>query len=551
MKALRQILVIACVIALASFGAAACGKKSEGGGGGGGGGGGEINVALTSFPDYVDPQLSYTVEGWEVLWNVYTPLLTYKHVKGKDGTQLVPGLAEDMPEISADGKTYKLKLRQNMKYSDGTPIKASDFAYGIQRLFKADSGGSVFFDVIDRRHRIRRRQGSEHQRHQDRRQHRRDHHHAEGAERHLRERAWPDVRRPRATYHASGQGRDEQAAAASGPFMISSVNAPRTLTLERNPNFQTVKDAGATEVADANVDKIIVNENKNNSAQVTDIEQNKVDFMVDPPVADRLAEVKAKYSDRFRMEDSINTYYFFMNTERAPFNDIKVRQAINYAVDPEALNRIFGGRLHPSQQILPPGMPGYQEYELYPGPDMNKAKQLIAEANPADKDITVWTDDEPDRKRIGEYYHDLLTQLGFNATLKVIAGDVYWTTIGNQSTPDVDTGFADWFQDFPHPDDFFRPLLHGDSILPTNGNNYSRVNIPANNAKQDELLTKLIGDGGVEEQYAALDKSYMEQAVWAPYGNEQFTTFLSERMDFDKSYHHLLFNQDYTSFAIK
>jgi peptide/nickel transport system substrate-binding protein len=61
----------------------------------------------------------------------------------------------------------------------------------------------------------------------------------------------------------------------------------------------------------------------------------------------------------------------------------------------------------------------------------------------------------------------------------------------------------------------------------------------------------LIGDGGVEDQYAALDKAYMEQAVWAPYGNELFTTFLSERMDFDKSYHHLLFNQDYTSFAIK
>ena len=120
---------------------------------------------------------------------------------------------------------------------------------------------------------------------------------------------------------------------------------------------------------------------------------------------------------------------------------------------------MFGGRLHPTQQILPPGMPGYEEYKLYPGPDMAKAKQLIAEANPADKDITVWTDDEPDRKRIGEYYHDLLTQLGFNATLKVIAGDVYLTTIGNQSTPDLDTGFADWFQDFPHPDDFFRPLL--------------------------------------------------------------------------------------------
>src|SRR4029078_764263 len=103
----------------------------------------------TSFPDYVDPQLSYTVEGWEGLWNVYTPLLTYKHAKGDAGTEVVPGLAKDMPDISPDGKTYKLKLRPNMKYSDGTPIKASDFAYAIQRLFKADSGGSVFYDNIE------------------------------------------------------------------------------------------------------------------------------------------------------------------------------------------------------------------------------------------------------------------------------------------------------------------------------------------------------------------------------------------------------------------
>ena len=259
----------------------------------------------------------------------------------------------------------------------------------------------------------------------------------------------------------------------------------------------------------------------------------------------------SRYGDRFRLEDSINTYYFFMNTQKPPFNDVRVRQAINYAIDPDALNRIFGGRLHPTQQILPPGMPGYQEYELYPGPDLNKAKQLVAEANPADRDITVWTDDEPDRKRIGEYYHDLLTQLGFNATLKVIAGDVYWTTIGNESTPDVDTGFANWFQDFPHPDDFFRPLLHGESNLPTNSNNFSRVDIAANNAELDELLQKQLGDGGVADQYAALDRAYMEQAVWAPYGNEQFSTFTSERLDFEKAYHHLLFAQDFSAFVLK
>jgi peptide/nickel transport system substrate-binding protein len=135
--------------------------------------------------------------------------------------------------------------------------------------------------------------------------------------------------------------------------------------------------------------------------------------------------------------------------------------------------------------------------------------------------------------------------------LNVIAGDVYWATIGNESTPDVDTGFANWFQDFPHPDDFFRPLLHGESILPSNSNNFSRVDIPANNAKMNELLQKQLGDGGVTEQYAALDKAYMEQAVWAPYGNEKFATFTSERMDFEKAYHHLLFAQDFSAFILK
>ena len=477
-------------------------------------------------------------------------MLTYKHQAGDAGTQVVPGLAKDMPQISADGKTYKLTLRPNMKYSDGTPIKASDFTYGIKRLFKANSGGSVFYEVIVGAKDF-----------------------ADGKADSISGITTDDntgeitiqLEEPSGTFNnvlglmfaapvPPSTPLDKDATntppPASGPFMISAVDAPRTLTMVRNPQFKTVKDAGADEVADAHVDKITVTQNKSNTAQVTGVEQNNIDFMVDPPDADRLPEVKSKFGDRFRLEGSINTYYFWMNNQKAPFNDVRVRQAINYAIDPEALNRVFGGRLHPTQQILPPGMPGYQEQKLYPGPDLAKAKRLLAEANPADKNITVWTDDEPDRKRIGEYYHDLLTQLGFNAELKVIAGDVYFTTIGNETTPDLDTGFADWFQDFPHPDDFFRPLLNGKNILPTNNNNYSHVDIPANNAKMDQLRQQQLSDD-VKRQYGDLDKAYMEQAVWAPYGNEQYATFVSNRLDFSKAYSHLLFNQDYTSFAIK
>jgi peptide/nickel transport system substrate-binding protein len=548
---LRKVAALALITALAALGLAACGSDDDGGGGGTEGG--EMNLTMTSFPDYLDPQLSYTLEGWEVLWNVYTPLLTYKHEAGEAGTEVVPGLAEDMPQISPDGKTYKLTLRKGMKYSDGQPIVASDFKFAIERLFTVDSGGSVFYEDIV------------------------------GAEDFADGKAdsitgitandqtgeitiqltkpngtFPNILGlmfaapiPKNTPNADdAAGLTDNPPPASGPYMLTDVDAPRSAVMVRNPQFKTVQDAGASEVTDGHVDKISIAQNKSNSAQVTGIEQNNIDFMVDPPDADRLPEVKAQYSDRFRMEESINTYYFWMNTQTPPFNDVKVRQAINYAIDPEALNRVFGGRLAPTQQILPPGMPGYQEYKLYPGPDMAKAQQLLSEANPSDKDITVWTDDEPDRKRLAEYYEDVLKQLGFNTTLKVIAGDVYFTTIGNEKTPDLDTGFSDWFQDFPHPDDFFRPLLNGESDLPTNSNNFSSVNIPELDARMDELLQKQITDEGVEDGYAALDKSYMEQAVWAPYGNEEFTTFVSDRIDFDTVYHHLLFNEDYTSFAL-
>ena len=552
MTNLRRAITLVGITAIAAFGVTGCGGPKNGtkDNGTSANGGGEINITMTSFPDYVDPQLSYTVEGWEVLWNTYTPLLTYRHQRGEAGTDVVPGLAKDMPEISPDGKTYTLTLRPNMKYSDGTPIKASDFTYAIKRLFKANSGGSVFYEGIVGTKEF-----------------------ADGKADTISGIVADDASgavtitldKPNGTFtNVLGltfaapvpptTPLDKEATNApppsSGPFMISKVDAPNSLVMERNPQFKTVKDAGATEVPDAQVDKIIVTQNKNNSAQVTGVEQNTIDYMQSPPDADRLTEVKAKFSDRFRLENSINTYYFWMNNKTAPFNDVRVRQAINYAIDPEALNRVFGGRLHSTQQILPPGMPGYDEFKMFPGPDMNKAKQLLAEANPADKDITVWTDDEPDRKRIGEYYHDLLNELGFNAQLKVISGDVYFTTIGNTSTPDLDTGFADWFQDFPHPDDFFRPLLNGENILPTNNNNFSQVSIAANDAKMDELRTGQLTEEA-RKQYAELDKSYMEQAVWAPYGNEQFSTFVSDRINFDTVYYHLLFAHDYTSFVLK
>jgi peptide/nickel transport system substrate-binding protein len=546
-RKLRKVAVLGLATAVAATVLVACGGGSSSSSGKEGG---ELNGTLTSFPDYLDPQLSYTLEGWEGISHVYIPLLTYQSGNGQESTKVVPGLAESMPDISQDGKTYTFTLRKGMKYSDGTPIKASDFPYAIQRLFKLDSGGAPFFENIV------------------------------GAEDYANGKAdsISGIKADDATGKITVQLNDPSGTflnevalmfaapvpqstpldkdttstppPASGPFMITNSDPPNSYTLEKNPQFKTVQAAGAN-LEDAHADKITITQNKNQSAQAQAVQNNQSDFMVDPPPADLLPQIESQNSDRFRFQDSINTYYFWMNTQKPPFDNLQVRQAVNYAIDPAALTRIFGGRLHATQQILPPGMPGYQEYKLYPGPDLNKAKALIAQAHPSDMDITVWTDDEPDRKRIGAYYQDVLNSLGFHTTLKIIGGDVYFTTIGNLKTPDLDTGFGDWFQDYPHPNDFFEPLLSGDSIHPTNNNNYSQVNIPELTNKINELDTKQLSDPGVEDQYAALDKSFMEQAVWAPYGNEKFTTFTSDRINFDNVNFSLVFNLDYASLQLK
>ena len=73
---------------------------------------------------------------------------------------------------------------------------------------------------------------------------------------------------------------------------------------------------------------------------------------------------------------TISVYYFWLNTQEPPFDDVRVRQAVNYALDPAALERIYAGTVKRTQQILPSQMPGYEKFELYPH-DLAKAKELM------------------------------------------------------------------------------------------------------------------------------------------------------------------------------
>src|SRR4029077_1460657 len=149
----------------------------------------------------------------------------------------------------------------------------------------------------------------------------------------------------------------------------------RGWSYERNPQWEKNNSKLMPDLPSGHVDKIDIKIVRNSSTQVSEVEQGTSDWMQSLIPADRYAEVKSKYEGtQFRVEPTISNYYFWMNTTKPPFDDLKVRQAVNYAVSGAALERIYAGQLKANQQILPPGMPGYQKLDLYPY-NMAKAKK--------------------------------------------------------------------------------------------------------------------------------------------------------------------------------
>jgi len=543
LRKLGSVLLVLALVAASAVGLAACGTSSSGKEGG------TLTGSYASFPDYLDPQLSYTSEGWTALWNSYTPLLSFAHASGKAGSKVIPGLATAMPKISNGGKTYTLFLRKGLKYSDGTPVKASDFPATVERLFKLNSGGVPFYtSIVGAEKFAETKQGG-----------------ISGIKTNDKTgEIVIDLEKPRGTFTdelaipflalvpkgTPAKNLTADPPPATGPYEITNSEPGRGWTYERNPAWASANGKLMPQLPGGHVNKIDISVIRNDSTQVNEVEQGKTDWMQGPPPPDRYQEVKSKYEGtQFRVESTVSTYYFWMNMKQAPFDDLKVREAVNYAIDPRALERIYAGSLAATHQILPPGMPGYEKFDLYPH-NMAKAEQLIKEANPSDRNITVWGDNEPENSEATQYYQDVLNKLGFNAKFKEINADNYYSIIGNVNTPDLDTGWFDWFEDYPHPNDFFQPLLSGESIAPTNNSNFSQTDIPELNAKITRLGEEPLG-AKQEAEYAELDKEFMEHAPWAPYGTRIISTFVSSAIDLDKVIFNPTFEDDLTSFQFK
>ena len=530
----RFVGVLALLAALAFL--AGCGgggnKSSSGTGSGAGTNSGKTYSTLRVIwdaPDYMDPQLYYTVAAYQINNYVWTGLLGYKHVAGPDGATLVPYLAESMPKISADGTDLKFTLRPNLHYSNGKPVKASDFAYSIERAFKMDSPGVGFFSAIKG---VSGASG-----------------YAATKKGHISGIITNDANRtieikldhPEgdilyilalefAHVVPSGTPATDQSThpiPATGPYELQSYSPNRSFKLIRNPHWNNQIPT----MPSGNPDQVVGTIITDPVAAYQRVASDKADYDFQPVPNDRLPEAQSKYKDRLRIYTNANTYYYALNNAIPPFNNMKAREAVQYAVDPQAIiSGVYGGLGRPTQNFLPPGYPQYKKINAW-NFDLAKAKQLVQQSGTAGATVDVYGPNEDPSKASTEYLAGQLTKIGYKPKLHLLSHAVYFQTIGNQATK-AQAMFTDWYQDYPHPIDWFDTLLNGNRITKIHNNNVGNVNVPSVN-KEIEALKKITTlTPQVNDRWAKVDKDLMATYhTTVPYMNRSSTDFFSSKMD--------------------
>ena len=549
----RSLLAVVAGTAVAAFGVTACGGGSDDDSSGGGSGksGGTINIG-TVGPDSYDPALFQTVQASQALSPVYTPLTKYAPKEGKAGGEIVPGLA-DLPKVTNGGKTYTYQLKKGINFSDGTPVKASDYEHAIKRVVGQKGPYSSFFTGIVGAEEFQKDPKASND--------------IKGITtddktgKIVVELKAPDGKFPFAqsvAYAApvkasSSPIKDmtKNPPIGSGPYTLKVVDPSKKFVLTKNKNFNVPG------VEKGKVDKINGLVSDSVERQTQDVISGKLDFTTEDPSGNLLPQVRSKYKDRIREDaNPPNTYYFFLNVTEPPFNKLEARQAVNYAIDSRALVRIFGGRLEPGCTFLPPQLVGYKDFKCpYGDPggpgNVKKAKELVEKSGTKGQQVTVWTNNKSPRDKIAVYYAGVLEDIGYKTKIKTLDQQVYFDRIGTKSSK-AQTGFTDWYQDFPHPADFFQPLLTGDSLQSTPTSNQGFVNDATLNKKSEDLvqepdLEKAAPDWGDLDEYVVKDKAYI-----VPYGYEKATSFFSERMDFDNCAGvHPVYKNDWTQFCLK
>jgi peptide/nickel transport system substrate-binding protein len=503
--------------------------------------GGKMRLVAVAAGGTLDPQINYTLQYWQIYQGVYDGLLTFKKGTGEEGFKIVPDLAEDMPQVADDGKTYIFKLRKGIKFSNGQEVTVKDVVASFQRIFKISgpTAGTFYNGIV-------------------------------GADACLNAPATctldggvvGDEAAGTITFHLTQpdseffdkiavphavivpadsptQDAGTKPLPGTGAYMFSAYDPNKQLVMVRNPYFKEwSKDAQP----DGYPDEIDYDFGLTDEAEITAVENGQADWAFDPPPTDRLNEMGTKYKDQTHVTPLTAMYYAPLNVNIPPFNNEKARQAVAYAVDRNAMVKLFGGKVlaQPVCQVLPPNFPGHVDYCPFtknPGakwtkPDMEKAKQLVKESGTAGQQVTVVVQDTAIDRSIGTYLQSVLRDLGYKAAVKPISANIQFTYIQNTNNK-VQMSVSQWYQDYPAASDFLNVLFGCDSFHPGSD---SSVNISGFcdkeiDAKMKEAMKTSITDPKkANEMWAEIDKAVTDKAPAVFLFTPKHVDFVSKRL---------------------
>jgi YVTN family beta-propeller protein len=485
-------------------------------------------IVLGAFGS-IDPQAN--AFALPVVSLVYDGLTGFRRAGGSQGTQLVPNLATTIPNARDGGRSYTFRLRPGIRYSDGRRVRPEDFRRALERAYElggwlVDQGATEVGAVLGgescskgRRCDLARGVVTTH------------------------DTVTFRLSRPAPLFLSDlsflspippgtpSQDIGTRPVPGTGPYTIESYVPRRQVMLVRNPHFRAWSDAVRPL---GYPDEIVFKWANDVTKGVTMVARGKADVLTDLLPPDQLEEVRVRYPRQLHVEAQGATMFLFLDTTRPPFRDVRVRRAVNFAIDRRHLVELGGGPAlrQPTCQVIPPTVPGYVRYCPYTvdprptgewrAPDVTKALQLIAASGTRGQRVTVWT--WPDFGKEGRYIVSLLRRLGYRGRLKELKdADVYFRTIVDRRTR-PQSGIMGWFGT-EYGSEAIGDLRCGFSGNPGRFCD-RRVDAEARRA----LEVFATDQEGAAEMWARLDRRLVDQAPWVPLFTPRWPFFVSRRV---------------------
>src|SRR6266540_231222 len=494
--------------------------------------GGTMKFAISSDWDSVDPGDTYYGLSWN-LARLYSRSLTmFKVAPGKASRKLVGDLAEDVGKPSDNGKTWTYKLREGLKYEDGTPITSKDVEYAVSRSLEKGTlvnGPTYFNDFLD----LKGYKGP---------------YSSKGKDNPAID--TPDDRtvvfhltKPFAGFDYFAQipatapvpqAKDtgvkyKEHVVSSGPYKFESYQAGKGFTLVRNKNWDPKTDPLRKALPDKYVVQIGVNaDDLDNRLIDGDVHVDIAGTGVQPAALSRVLG-QPDLKKRADNPPSARLWYTSINPQVKPLDNIECRKAVMYASDRTEYQTAYGGPLAGGKiatGLLPPVIPGYKPLDVYTAGkdnkgDLDKAKESLKACGKPDGFSTnvAYRAERPKEKATAEALQRSLKRVGIKLTVKALpTGDYFSLYAGKPSYRNknnlgliVNGWGADWNDGFG----FLSQIVDSRVIRPEGGSSNCSVMIP----EVDKMLDDAIAEPDAKKReviWSAIDKRVMEEAVILP-----------------------------------